>query len=106
MAAEFVETLAEMRTALADPSRPVRDPASLVTARELIDATLARVSGKGTRRRDELAANVNLSYATMVAVIDLVKSHTDGPRIPVRGTARGAPLLGPANRRTRSSRAG
>jgi hypothetical protein len=27
-------------------------------------------------------AEVNLAYSTMVSVIDLVKSHTDVPRVP------------------------
>ncbi len=107
LASEFAEALVAMRGDLADPTRPVLDPSSIVTARELIDAALARMGTGADPSRAELAATVNLGYATMNAVIDLVKSHTEGPRVPSRGKARGAPLLLRApTRPSRSSRAG
>jgi hypothetical protein len=83
---EFTQTLAELRAGLPDPSPHVRDPASIETARELIDAALGRMKDAHAGSREEVAAAVNLGYATMVAVIDLVKSHTDRPRVPARST--------------------
>jgi hypothetical protein len=64
------------------PTGAVRDPASLVAATELLRATLAVLDLPGRRTSQTLAAEVNLAYATMVSVIDLVKSHTDVPRVP------------------------
>jgi hypothetical protein len=90
---EFANGLAEMRHGLEDPARAVLDESSMVTARELIDAALARINDSGRVTRVTQAANVNLGYATMNAVIDLVKSHTEGPIVPTRGKPRGAPLL-------------
>lgn len=68
------------------PAAPVRDPASLETAAELLRSTRAQLDVPGPRTAQALGAEVNLAYATMVAVIDLVKSHTDVPRVPQRRT--------------------
>jgi hypothetical protein len=62
----------------------VRDPASLETARDLLEAALVRLGGTGERSRADLAAEVNLAYAAMLAALDLVKSHTDIPLVPTR----------------------
>ncbi len=35
-----------------------------------------------TRTRAERGAEANLAYAVMLSVIDLVKSHTDVPKVP------------------------
>jgi hypothetical protein len=85
------ELAAELRTELTEtldlvraPGRPVRDPASLATAEELVRAALATLDRPGPRDRPGLAADVNLAYAALVASIDLVKSHTDGPTVPQR----------------------
>jgi hypothetical protein len=64
------------------PAGAVRDPASIVTAKELLRSTLAVLDLPGRRSPEALAAEVNLTYSTMVSVIDLVKSHTDVPRVP------------------------
>ena len=64
------------------PSGAVLDPASLVTANDLLRSALAVLDRPGPRDPEALAAEVNLAYATMVAVIDLVKSHTDVPLVP------------------------
>jgi len=52
------------------------------TARDLLDSTLAHLAERGPRTLEAAAADINLAYATLLAVIDLVKSHTDGPRVP------------------------
>jgi len=78
---EDLEATAELAE---HPSGGVRDPASLVTARELVRATFAVLNVPGKRSADRLAAEVNLSYSTMVSVIDLVKSHSDVPLVPRR----------------------
>jgi hypothetical protein len=64
------------------PRGRVLDPASLQTAEELIVSALAVLDRAGPRSRADRAAEANLAYATMLAVIDLVKSHTDVPRVP------------------------
>ncbi|MGD1100318.1 MAG: hypothetical protein ABR888_08280 [Thermoplasmata archaeon] len=64
------------------PSGEVRDPASLATATELLRSTLAVLDLPGPRTPEVLVAEVNLTYSTMLSVIDLVKSHTDVPRVP------------------------
>ncbi len=64
------------------PAERVRDPASLATAAELLEsarALLARPSDAGPK---EVALRANLAYAVLIAVIDLVKSHTDYPKVP------------------------
>lgn len=83
---EFVRDLTELRETLDGSPHRVVDPASLVTAHELLDATLAILRAPGSGARAEFAAKANLGYATLVAVIDLYKSHTDAPRTPRRST--------------------
>jgi len=92
-ASHSAETLEELRRSLRDdladtvelvqnPGGAVVDPASLQTARDLLQSTLAALDRPGPSDAASLAADVNLAYAALVAVIDLVKSHTDGPRVP------------------------
>ncbi|MCI4326985.1 MAG: hypothetical protein L3K16_05050 [Thermoplasmata archaeon] len=101
-----------------DAAPGYRDPISLRTAADLVaDALRAvdRLAGPDATR-DELAAAVNLAYSTVVAGIDLWKTHSGGPLVP-RGRAakptKGTQAGGPARRRRtapsrprRSSRAG
>jgi hypothetical protein len=54
-----------------------------------LDAALARIGTGEGRSREELAAEANLAYAAMLAVVDLVKSHTDTPRLPAHRAAPG-----------------
>jgi len=108
LASEFSQTLVELRDGLPTPSPHVLDPASIETARELIEAALGRMRGSPRASRGELAASVNLGYATMIAVIDLVKSHTDRPRVPTRSKRPGDRAAADRllTRPRRSSRAG
>ncbi len=76
--------LEEMRGSVGHPRGTVLDPASLETARELLEAALATLARPGRRDRRRLADEANLAYATLLAVIDLVKTHTDVPRVPAR----------------------
>jgi hypothetical protein len=79
--------LAETRSLVDAPGARVLDPSSLVTARDLLDSTLALLDGPGVRDPQRLADEANVAYATLLAVIDLVKSHTELPRVPRgRGT--------------------
>ena len=64
------------------PKAKVLDPQSLLTARELLDAALAVMRRPGERTAIEFAADADLGYATSLAVLDLVKSHTDAPKVP------------------------
>jgi hypothetical protein len=74
--------LEETRELIDRPAGRVVDPASLETARELLRSVLGRLDVPGPEDPAALAADVNLAYATLVAVIDLVKSHTDVPKVP------------------------
>ena len=78
--------LEETRELVLHPPGTVVDPASLETARELLRSTLQTLEGSEPRSAARKAADVNLAYATMLAVIDLVKSHTDAPRVPRKRT--------------------
>jgi hypothetical protein len=82
LAREFAESLREVREMVDSPRGRVLDPASLEAARALLDASLAAVDPPASGDKARLAAQVNLGYAAMVAAIDLVKSHTDVPRVP------------------------
>jgi hypothetical protein len=74
--------LAETLELVRHPRGTVQDPASLATADDLIQSALVQLERPGPRSRAELAAEANLAYATMLAAIDLVKSHTDVPTVP------------------------
>jgi hypothetical protein len=80
------EDLAETLEFVRHPRGTVRDPASLVTAEDLLASTRAVIGRAGPRSQSELAAEVNLTYATMLAAIDLVKSHTDVSTVPRKRT--------------------
>ncbi len=74
--------LAETENLIRNPPGRVLDPASLATADDLLRSVrvlLDRVRGADPA---DLAAQSNLAYATLLAVIDLVKSHTDVPKVP------------------------
>jgi hypothetical protein len=85
--------LAELRSSLREdlaqtlgfvdaPGARVLDPASLETARELLRSALALLERPGARDSRALADEANLAYAVLIAAIDLVKSHTELPRVP------------------------
>lgn len=76
--AELAETVELIR----HPKGRVLDPTSLMTAEELLAAATAVLAREGPRTRIERGAEANLAYATVLAVVDLVKSHTDVPRVP------------------------
>ena len=76
------EDLAATVELVQQPPAVVRDPASIETAGDLLRSTTAMLDLPGPRTRGALVAEVNSAYATLVAVIDLVKSHTDVPRVP------------------------
>jgi len=76
------DDLADTVEFVRNPGGAVVDPASLETASDLLQSTLAVLDRAGPRSREETAAEANLAYATLLAVIDLVKSHTELPRVP------------------------
>jgi hypothetical protein len=76
------EELAESLDAIVHPRGAVLDAASLVTAKDLVLAAMAVLDRPGAREPRALAAEANLAYATMLAAIDLLKSHTAVPRVP------------------------
>lgn len=82
--------LAELEEMVSNPRGGVRDPASLRTATELLHSARSAL-GSDPSDRAELAAQANLAYAVMLAVIDLVKSHTVGPTVPRRSAPEPSP---------------
>jgi hypothetical protein len=76
------EDLHETEELVRAPPGVVRDPASLEAAADLLRSTLAVLDLPGPRSAEALVSEINLAYATIVAVIDLVKSHTDVPKVP------------------------
>ena len=76
------DDLADTEDLVRHPRGTVLDPASLRTAEELLEGARSVLDRTGPRTVQELAAEANLAYAAMLAVIDLVKSHTDVPQVP------------------------
>ena len=76
------EDLTETLELVLQPRGRVLDPASLRTAEELLRAASSLLDRPGDRDVHALAAEANLAYASMLAAIDLVKSHTDVPQVP------------------------
>ncbi|MGA8663932.1 MAG: hypothetical protein WB809_02535 [Thermoplasmata archaeon] len=74
--------LEETEELVRSPRGRVLDPASLLTAAELIHGAKGVLDRPGPRTRAERGAEANLAYAVMLSVIDLVKSHTDVPKVP------------------------
>ncbi len=74
--------LADTEEMITSPRGRVLDPASLLTAQELLTAAVQVLDRAGARTPSERAGEANLAYATLLAVIDLVKSHTDVPKVP------------------------
>ncbi|HTP55945.1 MAG TPA: hypothetical protein VML53_04665 [Thermoplasmata archaeon] len=78
----LIADLAETAEWVDSPQARVLDPASLETARELLRSARALLGREGPRSPATLADEANLAYAVMLAAIDLVKSHTEMPRVP------------------------
>lgn len=79
---ELREGLGETLESIAHPRGKVLDPASLETAAELLRSAIAVIDSPGPRDRAGLGSEANLAYSTMLAAIDLIKMHTDVPRVP------------------------
>ena len=89
---ELREGLAEALEMVATPKGRVLDPASLETAAELVRSAAALLDRPGSRPVSSLGDEANLAYATILAAVDLVKMHTDVPRVPPpRGRTATAP---------------
>jgi hypothetical protein len=82
MHARLEQDLSETLEMVRSPRGKVLDPASLGTAEELLEATLALLRRGAARSPSDLAREINVAYAVMLAGIDLVKSHTDVPWVP------------------------
>ena len=76
------QDLVETEELVRSPRGRVLDPASLETAAELLRSARAILDGPAPVGAVELGARANLAYAVLLAAIDLVKSHTDVPRVP------------------------
>jgi hypothetical protein len=76
------EELAETEDLVRNPKGRVLDPASLETAHDLVRSARAFLDRPASPGRASLAAEANLAYAVLLAAIDLVKSHTDVPKVP------------------------
>ena len=69
-----------------DPPARVREPLGVVTAHDLLTAALAAARLRDDASAQEVAASVNLLYESGLAAIDLLKVHSEMPRVP-RGRA-------------------
>lgn len=78
----FRTDLKETEELVRNPRGRVLDPASLDTALELLGSAEKFFERPASSDPVELAARINLAYSVLIAVIDLVKSHTDVPRVP------------------------
>jgi len=78
----LLDDLNETSELVHQPRGVVLDPSGIDAAAELLREVLRRLDRPPPTRAEELAADANLAYATMVVVIDLAKSHTDVPRVP------------------------
>ncbi len=74
--------LTDLEEMVTQPRGTVLDPSSLLTAGELLRSARALLEESGADGREDLARRANLAYSVMLAVIDLVKSHTAVPRVP------------------------
>ena len=74
--------LEETEELVRQPRGRVLDPASLEVAGELLRSARAVLDAPTAGGREGLATRVNFAYAVLLAAIDLVKSHTDVPRVP------------------------
>ncbi|MCI4349955.1 MAG: hypothetical protein L3K15_00340 [Thermoplasmata archaeon] len=94
MLAEFHGELVEIANSFDGPPRgPVLDALGMLTARGLASAAaeLAEAAQMdGLPLRFQVAA-VNVAYEAVVASIDLMKSHTAGPKVPSRRPPSSAP---------------
>jgi hypothetical protein len=75
--------LEEVEEMVTHPRGNVLDPESLRTAQELLEATRRMMDRAGPRTPTELADEANLAYAAVLSILDLVKSHTDVPKVPL-----------------------
>jgi len=74
--------LLETRELVERPPGRVIDPASLETASDLLRSALASLDLPRPQSPRAAVTDINLAYAALLAVIDLVKSHTEVPRVP------------------------
>ncbi len=74
--------LAETEELVLHPRGRVLQPASLETAADLLRSAGALLGDSSPASREDLRRRANLAYAVLLAVIDLVKSHTEGPTVP------------------------
>jgi hypothetical protein len=83
--ANFHEELVELAEMMrAPPRRPALDPLGLLTAQGLAAAAAELVreaQADGLSPGLQVAA-INVAYEATVASIDLMKSHTVGPKVP------------------------
>lgn len=80
--ASLQEDLAGTEEMFRAPIGRVRDPASIALAEELVRSARTLVELPAATDRAVLAARANLAYAVMLAAVDLVKSHSDVPKVP------------------------
>ena len=81
MAKEFTVELQEVLDSIADRGAP-KDPLGIITASDLL--TSAIQLGRATEGAPVAltAAVVNVQYETLIAAIDLIKSHYGLPTVP------------------------
>jgi hypothetical protein len=81
MARELTTELREVLESL-DDRGPAKDPLGIVTARDLLAAGIQLAEETEGGSVALTAAVVNVEYETLVAAIDLIKTHFGLPTVP------------------------
>ena len=85
--AENLEGIRELAALLEAPTRPIRDPSRIALARDFAHDVLHLFTegpASGPADREGLRWRVNLSYETMLILIDYLKTYTEGRTVPAR----------------------
>jgi hypothetical protein len=85
---EQTEGVTELLEWATHPAAPVKETLGVLTALDLLKSALevGRRAEHLQANRAEIAAAVNVQYEASLAAIDLVKMHSDLPKVP-RGRA-------------------
>jgi len=82
MLKEHLEGIRSFRELLEDPRYTVTDPARVALARSFASHMLTVLESNVASDLASLRARVNLSYETMLIVLDYLKTYTEQPKVP------------------------
>lgn len=83
--ADLRQSVQAILSQLRAPTAPVRSPLGILTGIDLGEQILSLLDLlPDSASRDWRVATVNIAYDGLLAMIDLLKSHTEQPTVPVR----------------------